>query len=75
MALRYPRWAARATFAALVTVVGAVSATTLAGAAPAAPAPGAWKTIPGVRADFGAEANGVSRRIQPLWWIVATFAT
>ena len=53
MALRRPRWAARATFAALVTVVVSVSATTLAGAAPAAPAPGAWKTIPGVRADFG----------------------
>ncbi len=53
MALRPPRWAARATFAALVTVVVSASATTLAGAAPAAPAPGAWKTIPGVRADFG----------------------
>ena len=53
MALRRPRWAARATFAALVIVVVSVSATTLAGAAPAAPAPGAWKTIPGVRADFG----------------------
>ena len=53
MALRRPRWAARATLAALFTVVVSVSATTLAGAAPAAPAPGAWKTIPGVRADFG----------------------
>ena len=52
MALRRPRWAARATFAALVTVVVSV-ATALAGAAPAGPAPGAWKTIPGVRADFG----------------------
>jgi hypothetical protein len=52
MALRRPRWAARATFATLVTVAVSVSATTLA-AAPSAPAPGAWKTIPGVRADFG----------------------
>lgn len=42
-----------AMFAALVTVVVSVSATTLAAAAPAAPAPGGWKTIPGVRADFG----------------------
>ena len=50
--LRRPR-CARATFAAFVTVIVFVSATTLAGAAPAAPAPGAWKTIPGVRADFG----------------------
>ena len=46
-------WWVRAAFAALVIVVLSVSATTLAGAAPSAPAPGAWKTIPGVRADFG----------------------
>ena len=43
----------RATVAALVTVVVFVSATTLAAAAPAAPAPGGWKTVPGVRGDFG----------------------
>ena len=49
--LRRARWAP-AIFAALATVVS-VAATTLAGAAPAAPAPGGWKTIPGVRADFG----------------------